>query len=290
MTDLDKSLVLAIDGGGTRCRIAIANGAKHHIVEAGSANVSTDFDAAISCLQGGLQKLAIECDLPVQAISALPAFVGLAGVTGPEIVSQLDSALPFSNAQYADDRHSALRGALGKDDGVVAHCGTGSFFAAQTEGNVRLSGGWGSVLGDEASAQWVGRMALNVTLQHVDGFLPSSEITKSILSQFKGAPGIVAFAGTATPAEFGSLAPMVTSLAESGDQNAVQVMRNAAVILALNLEQIGFQRGMALCLTGGIGPHYAPYLPSVMQHAIQSPKASPLEGAIDLARDRLKET
>ena len=45
----------------------------------------------------------------------------------------------------------ALRGALGEKDGIVVHCGIGSFAASRIDGKSRFAGGWGPVLGDEVT-------------------------------------------------------------------------------------------------------------------------------------------
>ncbi|MDP5220891.1 BadF/BadG/BcrA/BcrD ATPase family protein [Ruegeria sp. 2205SS24-7] len=289
MTDSPDTQVLAIDGGGTRCRIALVRGNHRRVIEAGSANVTTDFDSAVRCLREGIETLAKHSDTRPQTLHALPAFVGLAGVTGQTIVDRLTTALPLQNVHYADDRLAALRGALGRGDGLVAHCGTGSFFAAQLAGTHRLAGGWGSVLGDEASAQWVGRAALSQLLHQVDGFIPISAMIEEFRTQFSTATEIVEFARTATPAAFGALAPQVTAHAQTGDPAALKIMQRAAEHITLTLTQMGWTTGTPICLTGGIGPHYAPYFPDPLKGELSKPLGEPLDGAIALAQERGKE-
>ncbi|MFA3916151.1 BadF/BadG/BcrA/BcrD ATPase family protein [Ruegeria hyattellae] len=289
MTDSPDTPVLAIDGGGTRCRIAFVRGHDRHIIETGSANVSTDFDSAVRCLLDGIQTLAQRSVTDAETLHALPAFVGLAGVTGQALINRLSAALPLQNARYADDRLAALRGALGCGDGLVAHCGTGSFFAAQIAGTHRLAGGWGSVLGDEASAQWVGRTALSHLLHQVDGFIPMTPMIEDLRTRFSTATEIVEFARDADPAAFGALAPQVTAHATDGDPVALKIMQTATDHITFNLEQMGWRPGMPICLTGGIGPHYAAYFPDAIEPDLAEPQGEPLDGAIALAQERDKE-
>lgn len=277
--------ILAIDGGGTRCRLAVRNSDGDTVVEVGSANVTTNFDAAISEIMRGLEQLATGVGVTLDDLSTLPAYAGLAGVAGPAIAKQVENALPLRKIRVEDDRPAALKGALGNGDGVVAHCGTGSFVAAHVNGARRFAGGWGPVLGDPASAQWVGRRGLSVTLDAVDGIRHHSDLSRYFLNLHAGAAGIVAFASTARPVDFGALAPAITKHAAAGDALAQQVMQEAGQSIADVLPVLGWTPGMAICLTGGIAPHFAPYLPDQMQSCITEPLGQPLSGALALAQE-----
>lgn len=279
-----SSPVVAIDGGGTRCRLALREGRANTVVELGSANVTTNFDAAISVIIYGLELLSARAGITLDILSSFPAYAGLAGVAGPSVAKNVTEALPFSHIRVEDDRPSALVGALGMRDGVVAHCGTGSFLAAQINGSQRFAGGWGPVLGDAASAQWVGRRGLALTLEAVDGFCEHSAMSRHFLEKLSGAAGIVRFASTASPADFGALAPAITAHAVQDDPLALQVMHEAANSIADLLPTMGWKPGVAICLTGGIAPHYASYLPDTMQSCVVAPAGEPLSGALSLAQ------
>jgi len=281
--------VLAIDGGGTRCRIALRGVGNFTRVETGSANVSTNFEAAVREILSGLTQLAKESGVAMQRLCSIPAYAGLAGVTGAAIAGRVAAALPLQHIRVEDDRPSALRGAVGAGDGFVAHCGTGSFVAARVDGIVRLAGGWGSVLGDPSSAQWVGRQALARTLVIADGLADASELSASMMDRFGGTAGIVAFAASASPAEFGGLAPAVSKAAANGDMLALSVMQDAAFEMAGTLRKMGWQEGLPICLTGGIGPFYSAYLPADMQAFLAPKQGEPMDGALSLAEDFSRE-
>ncbi|WP_271949344.1 BadF/BadG/BcrA/BcrD ATPase family protein [Ruegeria faecimaris] len=277
--------VLAVDGGGTRCRVACEVAGIAHSVEVGAANVSTDFQAGVSQIKLGLDQLSGKLGIGVEGLLASPAFVGLAGVTDQAISTRLRDALGLKHARIEDDRPAALRGALGAQDGLIAHCGTGSFLARQTGRDMRFAGGWGSVLGDEASAQWVGRMALSLALRAFDGTQTRSDLLTTLLSEHDGPAGIVRFAGAADPAQFGAIAPKVTMAAQDDDVVAQQIMRAGAAYLADTATHLGWSPGAALCLTGGIGGQYASYLPENMQSDLRAPLGEPLDGALALAKE-----
>ncbi|WP_299947729.1 BadF/BadG/BcrA/BcrD ATPase family protein [uncultured Ruegeria sp.] len=284
MSRSTDTIVVAVDGGGTRCRIAVSGGALAQQLEVGAANVSTDFDAACAELNRGIASLTEHCGLDAVQIARAPAYLGLAGVTGSAIADRLAAVLPFDHVRIEDDRPAALRGALGSQDGFVAHCGTGSFLAAQLGDQRIFAGGWGPVLGDQASAQWVGRLALSRTLDCVDDLRPVSVMAEDLLSRFGDAAGVVKAASGMSPTDFGALAPVVTLHAGRGDELAVSIMDASTRYLAGQMEAMGWVPGQSICLTGGIGPHYAAYLPEVMQQDLTKPLGDPLDGAIALAR------
>lgn len=284
MNSAADTFFLAIDGGGTRCRVALSDGAHIWRVEVGAANVSTGFEAACAEISRGLTKLAAQADLDIERLAQVPAFLGLAGVTGPDMADRLRAALPLRQMRIADDRASALRGALGAQDGFVAHCGTGSFVASQIGEIGRFSGGWGPVLGDQASAQWVGRRALSLALDGVDGVLPQSALVQAVLSRFGSAAGIVQAGFEMSQTDFGALAPMVTAHAEQGDSVAMAILQAAADYLTSQMTAMGWRPGLPICLTGGIAPLYAGYLPGNMQTDLTAPLGDPMSGALALAR------
>ncbi|MCE8537908.1 ATPase [Ruegeria pomeroyi] len=285
----EHSLVVAIDGGGTRCRIAACRGKDVLAVETGPANASTDFGKAVRQIAHGLELLAARMGCSVETLSTAPAFVGLAGVSGPDIADRLRAVLPFKHVRIEDDRVAAARGVLGHRDGAIGHCGTGSFYAAQTGGKVRFAGGWGPVLGDEASAQWVGRIALGLALETLDGRLQPSALSERLIADLEGAAGILRFVGSALPSEMGALAPLVTEFAGRGDSIGGEIMRRGAGEIVRALKAIGWQAGQAVCLTGGIGPHYISYLPEDLRAVVIDREGEPIDGAIALARDLAQE-
>lgn len=282
MNDAD-TLVLAADGGGTRCRMALCTKNAIHQIEVGAANVSTSFAGTVTQLRSGLDQLAAQSGIEPERLFDAPSYLGLAGVTGDKLAGELAAALPFARVRIQDDRPAALRGALGPGDGVIGHCGTGSFLAAQFDGKPRFAGGWGPVLGDQASAQWVARWAMSRTLDALDGMVAQTDLTRQLAEQFEGAAGLVRAAGDMSPDTFGAVAPLVTQAAAQGDAVAVAILQDGAAYLEHRITGLGWKPGLPICLTGGIGPQYATYLPAPMQAEVAQPKGDPMAGAIALA-------
>ncbi len=281
---LDRA-VLAVDGGGTRCHLAVESAGERIVAEAGPANVSTDADGAAQAILEGLERLAALVGATPERLAALPAYLGLAGVIGPRDAEAIRARLPFRGALIEDDRRAALEGALGPDGaGALVHCGTGSFLGHRSDGGTRLAGGRGHRLGDEASATWIAGRALAATLDAADGLIPASDLTRHLAHRLGGARGIVGFSRTARHEDWGGLAPTITAAAEARDPTARRIMKTGAAHIAERLRALGWRPGEALCLTGGVGPDYLRYLPAPMRASIAEPAGAPIDGALALAR------
>jgi glucosamine kinase len=277
---------IAVDGGGTTCRFVLLwNGARHGVT-LGPANVSSDPDGAAATLREGLGALAGMARLAPEALRDVPAYLGLAGVVDAAAAAALGARLDLANARIEDDRPAAVRGALGAGDGFLAALGTGSFFARQTGGAIRLAGGWGWRLGDEASGYWIAKSALGRTLDAADGLAPETPLTRALSLRCGGGPGgIVRFANGATPADIAALAPEVLAAADGGDEAGREVAGAGAAHVARTLGALGWTPGQPVCLTGGVGPRLARFLPPGMAEALAPSAGTPLDGALALARD-----
>jgi len=285
MVESDHIRAIAVDGGGTHCRLALINGDRVEFVVSGAANASSNFSDSVESITSGLRALAERTHSSLDMFGELPAYVGLAGVIDDRIAQKMRCALPFKNASVHDDRMAALRGALSTKNGVLAHCGTGSFFGIQKNGTHKLAGGWGPVLEDVASSNWIGVRALRRVLYAEDGLEDGSRLTKYLLDQYGGASDLVRFAASATATDFGQIAKDVTRFAEQQDPVAVRTLSDGANRIADMLNKFGWVARDTICLTGGLGPHYQPYLPVCMQPYIQTPIGQPLDGAVALARE-----
>lgn len=276
--------ILGVDGGGTACRMAAIVQGHRFEIRTGSANVSSDFEAAIATLDQGLQALADQAGLPIADLRALPAHLGLAGVMDQSIGQRVATALSLKHAQIHDDRAAALCGALGGKSGAIAGIGTGSFLARQSETGVQFVGGYGLSLGDEASGAWLGRALLRRCLHVLDGLAPTSPVVAETLAQFDHtAAQIVAFAGRATPADYGQFAPAITGAARQQDPFARDLMAQGAHYITNGLTAMGWAIDEPLCLTGGVGSHYAPYLPDALRARLMTAIGTNLDGALTLA-------
>ncbi len=278
--------LIGIDGGGSTCRAALRAGARRIDRQGGPSNVTTDFDSAIRTIAALIKAVLAEAGR--EGTDGLTCHLGLAGVTGPAIAARVEAALsaafPGARFRATGDQVTTLAGALGTGPGAVAGIGTGSFVARTGPQGFRSLGGRGLVLGDQASGAWLGLRLLQEIMLAVDGLRGQSALGQAIMARHGDDPGeIIAFARTARPSDFATLAPELVAAAGVGDTIARELMAEGAAWLTAALAAIGWSSPEPLCLTGGLGPAYAPYLPAGHQALLIAPQGSALDGALALA-------
>jgi len=285
MNDITPSFLIAVDGGCTGCRVAVGTAAHGILAEAtgGRANVSTDFDEAIANITAATQTAIAAAGLDAGRIGHAVAHLGLAGFTGPDIGARVKAALPFGKSVVTEDTATTIVGAIGQDDGFVIALGTGTIIARQRDGLQTCIGGWCYQVSDQASGAWLGHGVLEQTLLVVDGITPASPLSQQMLEKLGGGAGIVQFSLRARPGDFATLAPDVVQAASAGDTIGVSLMRAGASYLERALTALEYQQGDILCLTGGVGPHYAAYLPDAMTARLAQAKGRAVDGAFALA-------
>ncbi|MFA8387843.1 MAG: BadF/BadG/BcrA/BcrD ATPase family protein [Pelagibaca sp.] len=285
MTDR-SDLVIGIDGGGTGCRIAIsaAGGSVIGTATAGAANYTSDRESTVTHILAALSDAANSAGLPLDSLLDTPAHLGLAGIVTPEDAKSLAARLPLTHCRVTDDQVTSTIGALGARDGALVAVGTGSFVAIKRGDTIRTLGGWGLHLGDQASGAWLGRTALQRCALVADGLAPTSPLVAELLARFDNDAGqMIAFARIAPPAEYAQFAPLIFEAAQSDDPNACSLIIEGAAYLNLCLGTADLEGDDVLCMGGGLGPRYAPWLDVRYQSRIAEPEGTALDGAVRLA-------
>ncbi|MFG6566283.1 BadF/BadG/BcrA/BcrD ATPase family protein [Sulfitobacter sp. 1A13679] len=284
---ISAPLLIAVDGGGTGCRAAIGTQRDGILGRAsgGRANIGNDPDQTLINIRTTVEAAASSAGLPAEALAGATAFLGLAGMNVARDAARLRAALPYARIIAEDDRPACVVGALGEGAaGWVLAIGTGTIVAATDGTAFRYVGSWGFHLADQGSGAWLGRGALDLALQCHDGVLPQSDLTRALLADFADDPeAFVAFSLTAQPGDYAAFAPKVIAAAEAGDDHAQALMREGAAYYTRALKALDFAPGDPLCLLGGIGPHYTPYLPEDHLAGRIAARGTALDGAFHLA-------
>jgi N-acetylglucosamine kinase-like BadF-type ATPase len=142
-----------------------------------------------------------------------------------------------ATAVVRHDAFTNLVGAAGAMQGIVVIAGGGSIACGYTaDGKEERAGGWGSLLGDEGSAFWIGRQAVIAASRAVDGRGAATRLARRIPAHF-GVPTLRDVYRRADRGEIGvpqiaGLVPVVAECARAGDRSARAVLVRAADELA----------------------------------------------------------
>jgi glucosamine kinase len=239
---VESSLVLAVDGGGTKTELALA-----------------DREGQIAfCMCGGGTNLMNNQDwrqhldeLFIAASSLLPRVVfSVFGIPGYGEVNRFDRRLESAAAELfagprrvMNDVELALDGAFLDRTGIVVLAGTGSMaMARDAQGRAVRVGGWGDIFGDEGSAFWIGREALAQASRALDGRLDAVGFASAILrsldldtdAAYDGMMGWC-YGGSHGRSAVAAVAKTVDRLAETGDRTALAVLGAAADHLSAHI-------------------------------------------------------
>lgn len=172
--------VIGLDAGGTKTvgLLADESGTVLRDARAGAANL---------VMQGelGVEKViyqVIEALDPPEHVDAI--CLGIAGADRPkalELIAGVLHRLGFRHhVRVTSDALIALAAGAADAVGIVLVAGTGSVAYGRDGERTARAGGWGYLLGDEASAYWLGLAAVRQGIRGLDGRGPDSTLYERI--------------------------------------------------------------------------------------------------------------
>jgi glucosamine kinase len=285
-TDGGTGYLLGIDGGGTRCRARLTDGAGRVIGEAegGPANIASDLEGAAATIVEAATAAAGAAGLPPDVLPRMRAGFGLAGGNVPEVAAALVARrFPFASVRVASDAEIACLGAHAGGDGAILIVGTGSQGVVMTEGRTATVGGWGFQVSDTGSGAVLGRDAARRALLGHEGVEPASPFTAEVMRRFGDPAGLLAFSRSAIPRDWASLAPLVFAHAEAGDPVAGDLLGRTVADVVRLIDRLHALGGSRIALMGGLSSVYRPLLPDRLDAVIVEPVGDALDGALALA-------
>ena len=262
----ESIFVLGLDGGGSHTQAVILDQSGAEIgrgVGGASNHQSVGVEATAQAILKTM-KSALEAAGNPSLSTACWGMAGLDRAEDEQIIQGIaKQLLPKIPVKVVHDSTIALvGGTAGKQFGVVIISGTGSIAVGyHPSGRIERAGGWGHLLGDEGSGHSIALRGLNAATRAYDG----RDLETSLIDSFTRETGETSFENLAsriylenwsTP-EIASLAPVVITAAENGDEVAIRIVSSAAqelalagkvVILKLGLENDAFD----VVLSGGI--------------------------------------
>jgi glucosamine kinase len=144
--------------------------------------------------------------------------------------------VPRSLVHVVGDNEVALEAALEQFPGVVVIAGTGSIAYGRNQCNeTARAGGWGPIVSDEGSGQWIGREAVAMALRTGDPYFLDAVMERwSLESKEK----LIQYVNQLPTPDFSSLPPLVIAAARRKDATALAVLGNAGKHLAAIAEDV----------------------------------------------------
>ncbi len=288
---LKKPLYLAIDGGGSGCRVRLCDGEGEILGQgqAGPANTLLGLPEIFNEITKATRQALAQANLPggIDAlIGQLHAGAGLAGLSLTRERRKLAAfAHPFATFHAEADAYTACLGAHDGADGGIVITGTGSCGLAMVAGQVHTVSGWGFALSDQGSGAALGRAALRQALSEHDGILPASPLGARIMDHFQHqAEAIFLWAEAATPGDYAGFAPWVFDGAGGGDAGAITLLRQTAADIAQLIEALAAKGAPGIALAGGLSEPIRPWLPERVAPLLVAARHDPLHGALILAK------
>ena len=301
---------LGVDGGGTNCRIRLAD---ENLVTLGEGRggpsnlqIQNGEPAYRSILDGAKAALAA-AGLSERAYASTYACFCMAGgrsVTDREIFQK--RLWPFAAVRAYDDIDAAHAGALGGEDGAVIIAGTGSAALAIVEGKRHQCGGWGFHIGDQMSGAILGRELVRRTVEATDGLVSGSPLTEAVLRELGGSNDAImdwSFPRPAAPVEYkdasgaelpvtvgrapqayGGFSRMIFDFYEKGDPIAKELIELELTYVDIYVRWFKARGATRMAATGGVGERMFPILVERYGSFIVKPQGDNLSGAVILAK------
>ncbi len=302
---------LGVDGGGTNCRVRLADENLVTLAEVknGRSNLQIDDgDPAYKAISDGTRDVFATAGIDYAETANTYACFGMAG-------GRMDSARaefaarpwPFAGVKVYDDIDIAHAGALGGDEGGVVIIGTGSAAMSIVGGKRYQAGGWGFHIGDQMSGAILGRELARYSVEAADGLVEKSPLTEAVIAALGGDNQAVMTWSFATemdltllsrdgsegcddaligraPAEYGKLMPLFIKHFDKGDPVARRMMDIQIGYIDTYVRWFKSHGARVMAIAGGFGQRLFPILQDRYGDFVALPKFEPLHGAVILAR------
>jgi glucosamine kinase len=266
---------LGIDAGGTKSEFVLGDETRElaRVRKGTIQRLRTDAHTAEINLQEALRDLTAATGISLQSIER--CCIGTSGETVPMVVDWLREAFDRHlgvELILVGDVEVALDSAFRGGRGVLVLSGTGSNVAGRAAGGSLITaGGWGPILADQGSGNFLGREGLRRGFLAIDQQRPTILLDAVRNHWHLSSLGELIERANSNPSpDFSQLAPVVADCAATGDLAAQEVLAQGgsdlALLAGLLIERIrGLEANSAerfdppkVAIAGSILAHVAP--------------------------------
>ncbi len=296
------TLFVGIDGGGSKTDCVVAD--EKEVLgrfTAGTCKISrVGKEAATASLRAAVQGAFYAAQTTTVAVQH--TCLGIAGSSQPGVTEwakqTLGTIMP-GGVTVVGDHIVAHEAAFHGKAGVLVIAGTGSIvYGRSPKGKTLRAGGWGPVISDEGSGDWIGRNAVNVALLgNADG--EKGALFADICKAWDAhtADDLIRIANSYPPPNFAALFPSVIEACDAGDQLAIDVLRRGGsqlgAIVLLVIRQLWAEGDPVTIATAGGAITNSERLRSMVENRILAEWSTanfrhdpidPAQGALYIAR------
>lgn len=234
--------VLGLDGGGSKTALAYVSGAGEVVGPLYAPGINPFDRPDWEALMRDFLSAHPAPGPLVRASLGLPGYGESPAISAQQaaVCADLLGRCPHS---VMNDVEAAFVGAFAGGPGALLLAGTGSMVWAEDcspQGGARQLrvGGWGEGFGDEGSAYWIGRRALELASQALDGRHADTGFAGALLTPVLGGPptqpGLLTWYYEQAHVRSGvaALARLVDGLADAGQPTARTILLEASRVLA----------------------------------------------------------
>lgn len=246
---MSTSYYLGVDGGGTKTRFALIDGAGALLAQAQLGTTyhpEIGLDGVSEVLNQGIAAVLQEAHITADALGF--AFFGLPAHGEDSAATAALNLIParvLGHQRYTCDNDTVCgwAGSLACQDGINVVAGTGSIGYGQRQGVGARAGGWGEAFSDEGSAHWIAMQGLNVYSRMSDGRLPKGELHGIFNAALKiehdlDICALIYGPQAYTRGDVAQLSPLVAQAAREGDVAARDIFIRAGQELAAIVEAL----------------------------------------------------
>ncbi|GHA30766.1 N-acetylglucosamine kinase [Devosia pacifica] len=302
---------LGVDGGGTNCRVRLADKDLNTLAEVkgGRSNLQIDEGLpAYNAITTGAREAFAEAGIDFAETANTFAVFGMAGGRMHSARAAFEAReWPFAAVKVFDDIDIAHAGALGGSDGGVIIVGTGSAALGIVDGKRYQAGGWGFQIGDQMSGAILGRELVRYAVEAEDGLREHSPLTRAVIEALGGDnQAVMSWSfGTGSnvrvvsddageshsdlligraPAEFARFMPMLFDYLDKDDPVAHEMIRIQLDYVDTYVRWFKSCSISTMAIVGGFGERLFPQFEDRYGEFVRRSLYEPLHGALILAK------
>ena len=270
---MGADIYLGCDGGGTKTALCLVSEegellasltapSCYYLTAEPGTGLARLQEVLTEAVRSLCERAGTTADRLAYAFFGLPAY-GEVRADVPAIDAAVRAAMGSERFACDNDMVCGWAGSLGGADGINVISGTGSMTYGERAGERARVGGWGELIGDEGSAYWIGRRALQAFSQMSDGRRRPGPLLDVLRGRLELAADVdlidtVTHRWRGDRARIAALAPLVVAAARSGDAAAGEILDDAGAELAAlavaTRRRLGYPDGEAVPVSysGGV--------------------------------------